>query len=704
MSIVMPDPVPLEMPPGEPAAVDELGRDVAAAAFWLALLRDELSGPAASAPGWLGDDATAATAQLVLVARLARDAAAEVLRVTGRLSAHGELLRETRRAVQGLRVEQDEDHRAAWHRLQGLGDLGTAMQTEVPEAVAIVEDLHASEAARRRRHAVLLEELADDAAATARVLADAGRPIGGTGRPGDEGRVLAHLAAELPGWGAPELTRRGRELADALFRSPMRPEERVALAAEAAAYARSPAFAGALVRGLGEAGVGQLLVLLGQDPDGPDNPLATLLASALGAAVPGEGEHDGVAAVLSATYVRADDRYGPSDTAAAGMAAVLSAGIRAAGGGPRMATVGEWARQLLVRERVQALPAGLPRGGPPWRRDAGDPAALAVSILVRGGESEAAAALLGDRRVWEASFLRFWGDGGTALGELIAEAARDAGPAGDRAVRIGLETVGAGLFEGDPSDWSVDRDTVVAVAPALADAVAAHVPVVTGALTAVATGDVGAGTEHLLKGLGYVTVDRQAAAAVGDALRDWSGTQPLDLARSGPAAPSPLVAVPSGYLAVREYGQRLAHALDGFELQEEAENKELFWSWTVGLALDLVSHAPLKTIGIAADLVNGYGPILLGMDGTFDVPVDRGLRFDAEDAVADALAALPPDLAVQAHAVRMQADASYRRTAAELGLPEPPESPETDLVGPLVEIAVGQLADLAESEIRPGRR
>lgn len=704
MSVVMPDPVPLEMPPGEPAAVDELGRDVAAAAFWLALLRDELSGPAASAPGWLGDDATAATAQLVLVARLARDAAAEVLRVTGRLSAHGELLRETRRAVQGLRVEQDEDHRAAWHRLQGLGDLGTAMQTEVPEAVAIVEDLHASEAARRRRHAVLLEELADDAAATARVLADAGRPIGGTGRPGDEGRVLAHLAAELPGWGAPELTRRGRELADALFRSPMRPEERVALAAEAAAYARSPAFAGALVRGLGEAGVGQLLVLLGQDPDGPDNPLATLLASALGAAVPGEGEHDGVAAVLSATYVRADDRYGPSDTAAAGMAAVLSAGIRSAGGGPRMATVGEWARQLLVRERVQALPAGLPRGGPPWRRDAGDPAALAVSILVRGGESEAAAALLGDRRVWEASFLRFWGDGGTALGELIAEAARDAGPAGDRAVRIGLETVGAGLFEGDPSDWSVDRDTVVAVAPALADAVAAHVPVVTGALTAVATGDVGAGTEHLLKGLGYVTVDRQAAAAVADALRDWSGTQPLDLARSGPAAPSPVVAVPSGYLAVREYGQRLAHALDGFELQEEAENKELFWSWTVGLALDLVSHAPLKTIGIAADLVNGYGPILLGMDGTFDVPVDRGLRFDAEDAVADALAALPPDLAVQAHAVRMQADASYRRTAAELGLPEPPESPETDLVGPLVEIAVGQLADLAESEIRPGRR
>src|SRR3954468_3001647 len=133
----------------------------------------------------------------------------------------------------------------------------------------------------------------------------------------------------------------------------MRPEERVALAAEAAAYARSPAFAGALVRGLGEVGVGQLLVLLGQDPDGPDNPLAALLASALGAAVPGGGKRDRVSAVLGATYVRADDRYGPSDAAAAGMAAVLSAGTHAAGGGPRMVTVGEWARQLLVREHVQ---------------------------------------------------------------------------------------------------------------------------------------------------------------------------------------------------------------------------------------------------------------------------------------------------------------------------------------------------------------
>jgi hypothetical protein len=704
MTVTVPDPVPLEMPPGDPEAVEELVRDVAGAVFWLTVLRDELSGPAASAHGWLGADAAAAASQVVRVAGLARDAAAAALGVTGRLGAHGELLRETRRGVRSLRAEQKEDHQAAWERLHGLNGIGTAMRTGAPEAVAIVEDFEATEAARRRRHAVLLEELADDAAATARVLADAGRPVGGVGRPGDGGRVLAYLAAELPGWGDPELTALGRVLADALVRSPATPEERAALAAEAAAYAGNHAFATALVRGLGEVGVGQLLVLLGQDPDGPRNPMAALLASALGAAVPGDGKRDRVSAVLGATYVRADDGYGPSDSAAAGMAAVLSAGTHAAGGGPRMVTVGEWARQLLVREHVQALPAGLPPAGMPWRRDARDPAALAVGILARGGEPEVAAALLGDDRVWEALLLRFWGDGGIALGELVVEAGRDAGPAGDRAVRLGLETVGAGLFEGDPSDRAVDRETLAAVAPALGAVVAAHVPVVTGALTAVATGDVGEGAEHLLKGLGYLTVDRQTAATVEAALTDWSRTQSLDLAGSGPASPLPAVAVPSAYLAVQEYGQRLTHALDGFELQEDAENKQLFWSWTAGLALELISYVPVKPVGVVADIVNGYAPILLGMDGTWDDPVDRGLRFGADDAAGNALATLPPERAAQAHAVQAQAEASYRRTAEALGLPEAPESPETDWLGPVIEIATGGLVDTAKADHTPGRR
>src|SRR3982750_3656598 len=112
MTVMVPAPVPLEMPPGDPAAVDELVRDVAGAAFWLAVLRDELSGPAASAPGWLGDDATAASVQLSRVAGLARDAADAVLRAAGRLGAHADLLRETCRVVRGPRGGQGDDHRA----------------------------------------------------------------------------------------------------------------------------------------------------------------------------------------------------------------------------------------------------------------------------------------------------------------------------------------------------------------------------------------------------------------------------------------------------------------------------------------------------------------------------------------------------------------------------------------------------------------
>jgi hypothetical protein len=405
-----------------------------------------------------------------------------------------------------------------------------------------------------------------------------------------------------------------------------------------------------------------------------------------------------VSAVLGATYVRPDDRYG-ADATAAGMAAVLAAGLSAPGGGPRMATVGEWARQLLVRERVQALPAGIAPASSGRRRDAADPAALAVGIVAGGGEPEVAAALLADDRVWEAALLRFWGDGGTALAELVAEAGRDSGPAGDRAVRVGLETIGGGLVEGDPGDRTVDRESVAAVSPALGEAVAAHVTVVTGPLTSLASGNVDEGTERLVKGLGSVSVDRRAAAAVETALWDWSSAQPLDLAGSGPASPLAPVAAPSAFLAVQEFGQRLTYALDGFELQEEAQNKEAFWNWTAGLALELVSYAPVKPVAVVADVVNAYGPILLDMDGTFDQQEDRGLRFDADGAARNVLATLPPDRAAQAYAVGVQAEAAFRRSAETLGVPASPESPPEDWLGATLDLVTGAVGDRMSDEL-----
>ena len=266
--------------------------------------------------------------------------------------------------------------------------------------------------------------------------------MGGSGRPGDGGRVTAHLAAQLPGWGDPELAHRGRVLAEALL-GPLTPGERERITADAVDLAAHPGFATALVRGLGAESFGLLLDLLGQQPDGPDHPLAAVLAGALGAAVPSGRPRDGVAAVLGATYVRPGDRHGASDRAA-GMAAVLWAGSRSPAGGPRPETVGAWARQLLVREQAQDMPTGV-APGTPWREDAHDPVQLAVGILARGGDPAAASALLGDGRVWEALLDRFWSDGGTALGELITAAAQDDSPAGRDGVGLGLQTIGAGL-------------------------------------------------------------------------------------------------------------------------------------------------------------------------------------------------------------------------------------------------------------------
>lgn len=692
----MPGKAPLDLPPGEPAAVDDLVAGTTAAASRLALIADGLTGPAAAAPGWLGVDATAATTQLARVAAIARSAADAVLAATDRLGVHGELLRDARREVEALRDEQDEDFRAAWQRLSAVDDPQLAVMTGSPAWTGVVAEVEAAEARRRRRHRLLLQELEDDAAATARALAEASRPVGGTGRAGDGERVLAHLAVQLPGWGDPEMAARGRALADALLGS----DERARLSGAAVHLAAHPAFASALVRELGAERFGLLLDVLGQDPDGPDQPLAAVLAAALGAAVPSGRPGDRVAAVLGATYVRPDDRYG-ADATAAGMAAVLSAGLRSAAGGPRPETVGSWARQLLLREQAQDLPAGLAHPGGSWREDASDPVQLAVGVLARGGDPAAASALLGDERVWQALLDRAWGDGGTALGELVEEAGRDPGAAGDRAVRLGLGAIGAGLVEGDPSARTVDRDVVEAVSPALAAAASAHVDVVADGLASLASEAGGPeGTDDVLKGLGYVTVDRRAAATVEQALTAWAAEQSRDLAGSSRAEPLPAVAVPAAYLAVQEHGQRLTHALDGFELQDEAQDRKAAWDWTAGLLLEVVSHVPAKPIAVLAEVVGAYAPILLDVDGTFDQGPDRGLRFGPDLAGATALATLPPELAPRAATVEAQAEASYRRVADRLGDPEAPRSAPEDWGGATLELVTGVTADVVTDDAR----
>ena len=680
MTVSLPEPVPLDLPPGDPGAVDELVRDVAGAALHLAGTDDRLRGPAARAPGWLGNDAVAAAGQVQRVAGVAARSAAAVLTAAGRLSSHAELLRDTRRQVGVLREQQEEDFRAAQLRLGGLADPRLAVMTGGTGWAGVVAEVEAAESVRRRRHAVLLEELADDVAATVGVLADATGPVGGTGRSDDGDRVLAHLALELPGWGDPYLGRRGVLLARALLDDDDASGWDDA-AGEVLVHAGAAPFARALLLGLGVDGLRRVLLLLGDgefgdDMRGPPSSVARLLSESIGAA-----STTRVEALLAGPLVSPVDEGTDADLVALGMGAVLA--VRAGSHGPGASTVAAWGRQIVAREHAMsgkragttAVERVFPRVDP-HLSERFDPLPRVLESLAGHADPGAAAAFLGSRDAWEVLLGRPWDDGAEALSRVAAHVAGERGAAGQAAVRSALEVVGAGLVEEKPSAWTVDRTTVEGVLPGLGRAVAAQVEVAALALASVAAEGGGEDVGHLLEGLGYLTVDRGAAAAVGAALIGWVAEQPHDLTGSSVAAPSPLFAVPGSYVAVQEYGQRLDHALDGFELQQAADTRALVWNLTGGLALEVASFSRIPLVVLLAEGVKMVAPALLDADGTFTQGPDAGLRHDAHDAGADVVAALPPDLIARAEEARAQTEAAYRRTAAALGTPTPPISPD----------------------------
>ncbi|TFV70170.1 hypothetical protein E4P40_21795 [Blastococcus sp. CT_GayMR20] len=684
MTTALPARIPLDMPPGDPAAIDDVVRSVAGAAHVLAVLAGDLEGPAATAPGWIGDDAAAAAAQIGRVRHLVREVGGAVLVATGHLSAHADRLRDARRQVRDLRAEQDDDHAVAWGRWSELEVIRAQVQYDGAGAVAVVEDLRASEESRRRRHEALLADVEDDASATARALVDACAVVGGTGRPGDDTRALAHLAALLPFWGDPQLAASGAALATALFEAttPAGMEE---AARQATASAGAPPFATAFLEALGAEGVRALLSRLGSGGEWLPF-LATMLGTALGAAA-GSGEVDDV---LGAVYVHTDERYGDSDAVAVGMAAVVVAGRTGGSGGPRPATVAGWARQMLSREHVQGTDVGLgdlPKGFPP---EASDPVGQMVGLLADRHDSAASAALLGDGAVWEAALARGWNDGGAALGQVIVSAALQAGEAGADAVRSGLDVIGSSLFEGSPRDWDVSRRTVAQVAADIGRAVASQVHVAAGALSVGVDGRLVDRQEEVLRGIGYVSLDASAAAAIGAALQRSLGVVPGSSTVAGDGAPHPVVVLPAAFLAVREYGHRLNHALDGFEAKQRAENVELLWNWTVGLPTtvggELVRRSP---VGAALSFAEGSAAILFGADGTWDEPVDRGLRFSSADAAEEARVRW--ELRRDVESVARQAEEAFERTGAALGIPAAPVSPKANWLDPVVDTVTGEV-------------
>lgn len=672
MTVQMPEPIPLEMPPGDTDEIADLVGDLRSVERCLASVDVRISGAATDTAGWLGDDATAAAAQVTAVAGLVRAAHDALTPAADRLAAHAEHLLEARRRVGALGHEQDEQFREAWRRWYALPDLQAQLLAGGPEVRAIVADVEAGEASRRRRHHAILEEVRDDAVATARVLADASAVVGGRGRTGEGNQVVAHLAAQLPGWGDRELVRRGHALAERLADGGKVLQEGNRRAESAAPLMNSPAFATAFLSTLGTAGVTWLLRFLGTDQFGARSAMARLLAAAFGAAVPLRGSGDPVAGVLSAEYVSADPADGDADTLAAGVATVLAAGSMLPSGGARMPTVAEWTRQILVREQVLAAPTGRRQvAGAP---ELSDPAALAMGILAARADPAIAAGLLADSRVWDALLTRAWNDGGVAVARVIGLAASHTGDVGARAVRSGLQVIGTGLVEGDPAEWAVARDTVAALSPALGAAVAAQISVATEALGAHTDATPGGGRKAVLQGLGYLVLDRNAADAVETALQRWATEQTADVGVASTAALPATVTVGAAYLATKDYGLRLTHALDADELRAQAQVRAAVWNATVGQLPNLFVG---RGSAVAEPVVQGLA-LAWDCDGTWDDEPDTGPVIERADAAREAVAGLPPVDAGSADVVAARAGAAFARTREILGRPQAPLSPDKD--------------------------
>jgi hypothetical protein len=672
MTVVLPDPVPLDLPAENLAAVEDLVRQVALAGYRQGVVGDGLSGPAASAPGWLGDDARAAAAQVVAVLDLVRSCQGALLTVATRVRAHGELLAETRATITRLRSDQHSDFAAAWGRLAALPNYVQAALTDAPEMQAIADEVRSADQARRNRHAVLIDELAADAAATARVLAESSAAVGGRAQRGDTNTVIVSLAARLPGWGDEELAARGRALAARLLGTPLDGAGLDASAADTVLFADRPAFAEAFLVALGPKGVRALLRTLGGPLLGPVNSLSQVLATAMATAA--TAGWSAVDQVLHARYLAPSAEV--NDAVAGGMAAVLLAGSRGPSGGVPTETVAEWARQLTLYEHARSAYGSIvtPMG---WGYPLNDPLGVAVSILATRHAVDSSAQLLADPVVWQTVLAHIWGDGGVGLSGVIAAAGQAPGEAGDAAIRAGLTVIGDGLPLGDPVHWTVNRATVGQIKAALGTALAGHLDVAFGAMSAAVGGWITDSDRALLRGLGTVSLDCAAVLAIGQALAVRSMAYVLSPSTRRPALALPVVLAPAAWTAVQQYGRMLDYTLDGYEKKADAEARATLYQGSYGQ----LAHLP-GWIGPVAGIAVAYGARALDADGTWNDHTPQAPALDA----GDAMAAVTSASGIAGPYTQSAADRTeqvYDRTQEALGIPVPPASPVIPFLQPL---------------------
>ena len=664
----LPTPVPLDEPPGDPAALADLVSAETGAAYGTGVLGAHLDGPAASAPGWLGADAAAAAEQVGTVTALVQQLHGTLTAAEQRLRVHAQVFDDARAQIAVLRREQAEDFAVAWTRVA---------QSDPALPDPIREELRAAEADRRRAHAAAVADVQDDATATAQVLDGATTGLGGTGERGQGAAVLVHLASLLPGWGDGELISRAWAAAQALD-GPVTAGDIDAIAREGLPYAGTAAYAGALLANLGEDGVRWLLVELGQESE-PSGVLARWLATAFGAARRPESGQNALTDVLEARYVDPAAIDGTADQIALGLTALLTA-VPASAGGVRNETAAAWGVSMLARERRQGVAAS--DGARVW---ATEPVEGVVARRAGAHDPGAAAGLLGRREAWDALLARSWDDGGAALVTLVHDAAA-AGPAGDTAVRAGLESLGTGLSPTDADAiWTVERTTAERLAPALGAAVAVHPGIVTGVLAAAGAGERLAPVDDaVFRGLGYLTLDPDAEAAVRSAVDARTAAAPLDLAGTDPMAPAQAVAIRSALVAAREYAQRLEYAIDGYVAMADAVDRQFTYDMTVRLPVWALSKITKIVPGAALpvevlDKLVEAGAWVLDADGSWVLGPDEGLVLDREDAAAAVVPLDPGADAATAEEMARQARAAYDRALRLLGHPEPPANPDTSL-------------------------
>jgi hypothetical protein len=543
----LPAPVPLDPPPGDPSALADLVSAVTGAAFGAGVLGAHLAGPAATAPGWLSADAAAAAEQVGTVTALVHQLHDALTAAEQRLRAHAEVLDEARARIAALRRDQAEDFAVA----------STLVRQSDPElARPTIEELEAAEADRRRAHAAAVTEVLDDAAATAQVLDGSTVYLGGTGAPGEDASVLAHVATLLPGWGDGELVAEATAAAGAIARDS--PEEFAAWLRSAGPLLDAPVFATAFLDALGGVGIGLVLYWTAVD-DG--SALAGPMARVIRAAGTSETGRRAVSRLLDSAL----DPPEAGSTVALGRLALAGAfpAVTLRSIAVRLVQI-EGAQPLMRRDQLAVAPAD-------------DPLESVLQALAASGDADQAALLAGTAELWPTLLGRIWSEGLDGLTDVLRLAG--GGESGDAATLVVLEGIARtrGVLLTQVTTGSPEAFTVASISAAVADLVARRPEAVSGLVLAGLSAP-GVPSRPLedaevlaVRGLGLVGLDPDARVRLLTWLTDATAAAPF----AAPGEPDPAAYLEGGIFAALASGEafdnehRLVTALRHQEMQQQ---------------------------------------------------------------------------------------------------------------------------------------